>query len=629
MNMPQKLLAPVMLALSLGLASCHAPDPVQEGVAVQARAIAGTIQTPSREVAALITDVANGATVALIDGTTGTTVATTVSNPQGGFSLYLPSGFTPVAGRPYYLEAVKGLAAGGTANRAGAPIARLRTILFPQGANWVSLNSSVPGDSISIGWASTAVALIASLRGLAVADQLNLVGKVISAGTSFNPTGTLITSTEFNVVYGLVNLALNSDQDPLGTVSYDPSGASPAAQYGRKPGNLVLYDTFSPALPATGSTVTLNGQDLPAPRSDVTVMIGEKPVASWTTNADRTQMTVTLPGNVSGGAFSITQGMSTWLGPFVPIAKTVGTFAGSGKGGFADWRGPQAMFSQPIDLVFDPQGNLYVADAANGRIRKISPAGTVTTLAGNGATTSLDGTGTGASFYSPHGIAIDSGGNLYVSDYGSHKIRKVTPAGVVTTLAGTGVAGFTNGPGASATLTYPTGVAVDTAGNVYVADAGNHAIRKIDPAGNVTTYAGTGVSGLTNGPRASATFYVPNGVATDLAGNVYVSDEMNYVIRKIDTSGNVTTLSNTTIGQPFGLKVDGSGNVYVAARAANQVVRVAPNGVVSIVSGSTLGYLDGPTAGALFNQPHSVALDAAGNLYVTDRYNNRIRVVSP
>ncbi|MCH1463187.1 MAG: hypothetical protein L7U46_04820, partial [Candidatus Nanopelagicales bacterium] len=222
-----------------------------------------------------------------------------------------------------------------------------------------------------------------------------------------------------------------------------------------------------------------------------------------------------------------------------------------------------------------------------------SPVGTVTTFAG-GAQGSADGTGADARFNSPPGVAVDGGGNVYVADYNNHTIRKITPAGVVTTLAGTaGSSGSADGTGADARFYYPWGVAVDGDGNVYVADENNHAIRKITPAGVVTTLAGTAESsGSTDGTGADARFNRPHGVAVDGDGNVYVADGVNHTIRKITPAGVVTTLAGAArqngfsdgrgplarFNYPQGVAVDGDGNVYVADYNNHAIRKVTPAG---------------------------------------------------
>ncbi len=199
-------------------------------------------------------------------------------------------------------------------------------------------------------------------------------------------------------------------------------------------------------------------------------------------------------------------------------------------------------------MAVDSAGNVYVADTGNSTIREVTPAGVVTTLAGwSGHTGSGDGTGSAARFYDPEGVAVDSTGNVYVADYFNYTIRKVTPAGVVTTLAGSvGSSGTNDGVGSAARFSYPKGVAVDSAGNVYVADNGNSTIRQVTPAGVVTTLAGSpGLYGSSDGTGSNARFGGPSGVAVDSADNVYVADTDNQTIRKVTPAGVVTTLAGS------------------------------------------------------------------------------------
>jgi len=187
----------------------------------------------------------------------------------------------------------------------------------------------------------------------------------------------------------------------------------------------------------------------------------------------------------------------------------------------------------PYGIAVGKNGCIYFADWFKDVIRKISPDGKMTILAGNGTPGSADGVGTAATFYLPEGIAADEHGNLYIADTYNNMIRKINPQGVVTTLAGKKKKGAADGKGAAASFLHPAGIAVDKKGNVYVADMGNNKIRKITPDGTVSTYAGTGVRGSANGPASAATFYKPYGVAVDNSGNVYVADYQNNLIRKI------------------------------------------------------------------------------------------------
>jgi sugar lactone lactonase YvrE len=238
----------------------------------------------------------------------------------------------------------------------------------------------------------------------------------------------------------------------------------------------------------------------------------------------------------------------------------------------------------------DSSGNVYVGDHNNNRIRKITPAGIVSTLAGGDTSGSADGTGAAAEFTQPSGVAVDASGTVYVIDYNDQKIRKITPAGVVTTFAGSGHAGYADGTGAATEFSDPTGIAVDGSGNIYVCDKGNQRIREISPAGVVTTIAGDGVAGYADSTNPlSAEFMDPSGIALDAAGNLYIADANNERIRKM-----------------------------------------TPAGVVSTLAGSaTRGYAEGVAAVAEFGNPQDVAVDASGNVYVADVENNRVRRVTP
>ena len=333
----------------------------------------------------------------------------------------------------------------------------------------------------------------------------------------------------------------------------------------------------------------------------------------------------------------------------VQAALEVTTLAGSaGVQGSADGTGSEASFSLPASVAVDSSGNVYVADYINHTIRKVTPSGVVTTLAGSaGVQGSADGTGSEASFSLPASVAVDSSGNVYVADYINHTIRKVTPSGVVTTLAGTaGLIGSTDATGSVAQFQFPKGVAVDSSGNVYVADYGNHTIRKVTPSGVVTTLAGSaGFSGSADGTGSEARFNYPLGVAVDSSGNVYVGDTDNSTIRKVTPGGVVTTLagsagvigsadgtgSEARFNYPLGVAVDSSGNVYVGDTDNSTIRKVTPGGVVTTLAGSAgvIGSADGTGSEARFNYPLGVAVDSSGNVYVADTDNQTIRKLTP
>jgi sugar lactone lactonase YvrE len=323
------------------------------------------------------------------------------------------------------------------------------------------------------------------------------------------------------------------------------------------------------------------------------------------------------------------------------VTTVAGAVGGSGEN---DGTGPAAEFNEPSGVAVDGSGNVYVTDQLNDTIRKITPAGVVTTLAGTpGQIGSADGTGPAASFFFPFDIAVDGSGNLYVTDSGNDTIRKITPAGVVTTLAGTaGKPGDTNGTGTGASFTDPVGIAVDSSGNVYVSEQQSDDIRMITPAGVVTTLAGTpGVIGSANGTGPAAQFALPAGLAVDGSGNVYVADYGNGTVRKIAPGGVVTTFAGTAGNEGnadgtgpnaqfnglIGVAVDGSGNVYVVDQANELIREVSPAGVVTTLAGTEKkkGSTNGTGAAALFNTPYFDAVDSSGNLYVSDLGNDVIR----
>jgi sugar lactone lactonase YvrE len=325
----------------------------------------------------------------------------------------------------------------------------------------------------------------------------------------------------------------------------------------------------------------------------------------------------------------------------------VTTVAGYAGKGYADGVGASALFFNPQGVAVDGAGNVYVADSGNNIIRIINSSGSSSTLAGRpGVSGSADGTGTNAFFSQPSGIALDSAGNIYVSDYGNNTIREITPAGVVTTIAGSaGVAGSANNTGTNALFFHPMGIAVDSATNLYVADYGNDLIRKITPARVVTTLAGSaGVFGTNNGTGTSAQFYEPEGVAVDPSGNVYVADTGNAAIRKITSGGLVTTLAgspgslgstdgmgpNGLFYQPSGIAISGASGLYVVDYFNNTVRQVFTNGAVVTVAGlaGTAGSADGASSSARFWGPQGVAVNSAGMVYIADTANSTIRIMT-
>ena len=325
------------------------------------------------------------------------------------------------------------------------------------------------------------------------------------------------------------------------------------------------------------------------------------------------------------------------------------TFAGLPPGS-ADGTGSAARFNSPAGVAVDSADNTYVADTVNSTIRKITPAGVVTTFAGlAGSTGSANGTGSAARFNGPVAVAIDNIGNIFVADTNNSTIRKITPARVVSTFAGlAGNDGSANGTGSTARFSFPSALAVDSANNIYVADTSNSTIRKITPARVVSTFAGlAGSTGSANGTGSAALFNFPSGVAVDRAGtgNIYVGDTSNFTIRQITPAGVVTTLAGSpgmrggTNGTgsaarfelPEGMAVDSAGNIYVADTDASTIRKITPGGVVSTFAGSfaKAGPQNGTGSAARFNLPTDVAVDSSNNVYVADSNNCTIRKITP
>jgi hypothetical protein len=325
----------------------------------------------------------------------------------------------------------------------------------------------------------------------------------------------------------------------------------------------------------------------------------------------------------------------------VTSAGVVTTLAGStGHSGSEDGADSAARFAAPSGVAVDGAGNVYVADYGNCTIREIM-GGTVSTLAGEaGQSGSNDITGSAARYFNPNGVAVDAAGNVYVADTKNFTIRKMTPDGGVTTLAGeAGHVGSVDGANATARFNYPFGLAVDSAGNVYVADTYNSTIRKVTSSGVVTTLAGSaGQFGMANGAGGSALFSYPASVAVDNSGNVYVADSGNNLIRKIDSSGEVTTFAGDTSGRdgagllddPCGVAVDSAGAVYVADSGDHTIQKVIYGGGMITLAGSAgvAGSTDGATNAARFNFPQGLVVDGAGNVYVADTGNNTVRKVT-
>lgn len=314
--------------------------------------------------------------------------------------------------------------------------------------------------------------------------------------------------------------------------------------------------------------------------------------------------------------------------------------------GTLDGTGSAAQFDIPHNVAVDASGNVYVSDTFNHTIRKITPGGVVTTIVGSPSNKGyVNGVGTAqaAQFNSPIGIGADTNGNLYLADNGNQTIRKITPAGVVTTIAGqVGIKGNLNANGTNATFNSPNSTAVDSKGNIFVADLVNRTIRKIATDGTVSLFAGTnGLQGTNNGVGTLARFQAPEGLAIDRSDNLYVADQGASTIRKIAPDGTVTTLAglgkssgtNDGVGNlarfasPEAVAVDASGNVYVSDTGNDTIRMITSGGAVTTLAGSSVssGTADGTNGTARFSVPRGIAVDSATNIYVADSGNSTIR----
>ena len=498
-----------------------------------------------------------------------------------------------------------------------SPVVTSATVIT--GTNYIPFSYTIAVNTMATGFGVSALP-----PGLV----LNAVTGVISGTPTATGTMSVILSATNVLGTGTATATIGIASLPL------PVFTSPGEALG------VAGSPFSYTITAINTVTSFSASGLPAGLT----LNASTGVISGTLSAAG-NYTVTLGAINIGGTTTTT--LTLTVPPNYVWSNFAGTPAVSGT-----VNGLNALFNVPNGVAVDSGSNVYVADTTNQTIRMITPSGSVSLLAGTpGTHGTTNGQGSSALFYTPYGVAVDSGSNVYVADTSNNTIRMITPSGLVSTLAGTaGTHGTTNGQGTSALFYYPYGVAVDSGSNVYVADTFNNTIRKISVSGSVSTLAGTpGTSGTLDGSGTTAQFYRPEGVAVDSASNVYIADTYNNTIREVTASGTVITLAGTPgaagtgtadgigsvarFNRPMSIAVDSGTNLYIGDHI-NQTIRkmVLVNGIwnVTTIGGTAAlsGTVGGMGSAARFNGPAGIAVNSNGYLFVADASNDRISVGS-
>ena len=334
-------------------------------------------------------------------------------------------------------------------------------------------------------------------------------------------------------------------------------------------------------------------------------------------------------------------------------AQTINTFAGNGIAGYSGDGGPATATElySPSSVAIDGSGNVYITDQSNARVRKVNISGIISTFAGNGTLGFLGdgGPAIAAELNGTGGVAVDASGNVYIADDNNNRVRKVNTAGVISTFAGNGTSGFfgDGGPATTAELSSPNGIAVDGSGNIYIADYSNNRIRIVNTLGVINTFAGNGIAGFfgDGGPATAAELHGPTSIAV-WGGNVYIADNSNHRIRIVNTSGVISTFAGNGTAGFFGdggpatsaeilslqgVCTDGSGNVYISDEANNRIRKVNTSGIISTFAGNGTGGFfgdGGPATAAEIYLPIGICSDGISNIYIADRANERVRMVS-
>jgi trimeric autotransporter adhesin len=426
-------------------------------------------------------------------------------------------------------------------------------------------------------------------------------------------------------------------------VTLDPQGSVYIADFGNARVRKISDGVITTVLGSANGAPILEGEPAASTRLE-----GPTGVA-----VDRAGVIYFAEGGIGSGTGLARGDFRVWK---VPLTGELRAFAGTGASNFAGDGGPASasQLNGPTAMSFDGQGNLFIADAANQRIRRISPGGIIETVLGTGtAGFAVEfGSPAGAVFNMPRGVVAEPGGAIYVADTLNNRVRKHAPGGNVSTYAGNGNAAYfgDGGQATSASINAPEGLALDAAGNLYIADTNDNAIRKVTPDGLITTIAGNGLTGFAGdgGLATRAQLNRPRAVAVDSAGNVYVADTGNHRVRRVDTAGNIATIAgngatdflpddsagiNSSLSDPRGVAVDSEGNVYISDTGHNRVRKLFPTGAITTIAGhdGTCCYSgdSGLALPAQLNQPAGLMVDAASNVYVADTGNSAIRMLRP
>ncbi len=523
------------------------------------------------------------------------------------------------------------------------------TVNIPEGADHGEITVMVDGRSgISPAFTYDGVEVIGLVPANGVAgDPIRIEGhffrenansnQVFFTGSNGEIAATLTSATDSSLE---VNVPSGAITGPVRVVVDERSNSSPAPfQY-----NAVQISSISPDHGKFGTVVTLSGQFFAAGNpQDHTVLFNG--VTAQVNSATANSLTVVVPIGAGTGTVSVSVNERQATGPIYTYeltATAVSTLAGSGSPGFMEGFGTSAQFDFPTGIAVDPSGNIYVADANNNRIRLVSPSGNVSTFAGNTAGDFRDDTGIFARFNSPRDVVSDVDGNIYVADGFNFRIRKITPSQVVTTLAGS-TFGHADGTGSAAKFKFPWAIGIDANKNLYISDQFDQRIRKVTQNGEATTLAGTGQPGFADSP-APVQFKDPSGIVSTPGGVLFVGDAANHRIRKVETNGTVSTfagnglpgLGNATgtaaqFSLPGGMARDSEGNLYVADRTNHVIRMINPAGEVSTFAGTgTIGSSNGDGDEASFNQPYGLAIDENASpamMYVVDTENHTIRKI--